>query len=419
MSAPLLRQVLIVEGSTALRELTAARIRGVPNIDTVCVSTYQEAAALLNSNFDYLCAVVGLVLDDAPNGEVIDLTRECSIPTIVLTGASSTSSFNNIDVSLVLDYVVKESIKQIDYIAETVKSIYAHQRQTVLVVDDNKSHRNYIAKLLANSRYQVKIADSGDSALKTLQTDHHILLVLIGQEAADMSGLQLIKEIRLRFNQEELALIGLSTSQNQETRVKLLKTGANDYLSHPFSTDEFYARVNQQTRLIRYIHTLNELASTDYLTKLKNRHTLFSQGSLLHSNALRGSFQLAVGMIDADNFKQINDKHGHAIGDLALIGMANKISEMFRKTDVIARFGGEEFICVAVINTATDAHELFERVRKQVEQLEITAGKVTVKVTVSIGLTTVLGESLEQMISRADDAVYQAKTTGRNRVIEM
>ncbi|MBL4622178.1 MAG: diguanylate cyclase [Immundisolibacteraceae bacterium] len=419
MSAQLLHQVLIVEGSTSVRELTAARIRRVPNIDAICISTYQKAAALLADGTDYLCAVVGLVLDDAANGEVIELTRKCSIPTIVLTGASSETLISNIDSSLVIDYVIKESIKQIDYIAEIVKNTYAHQRQTILVVDDSTSQRNYLTRLLKNLRYQVITAENGAVALEVLQHNESIPLALIDQNMPEMSGLQLIEKIRLRFDQEELALIGISTNQDDATTVKFLKAGANDYLSKPFSTDEFYARVNQHCRLVRYISTLNELASTDYLTKLKNRHTLFSQGKLLHSNALRGSFHLAVGMIDADNFKTINDRHGHATGDLVLIGMADKITEMFRKTDVIARFGGEEFICVAVVNSAADAREVFERVRKQVEQMEINAEGTTIKVTVSIGVTTKLGDSLEQMISLADEAVYQAKTTGRNRVIEL
>ena len=419
MSALLLHKVLIVEGSTSVRELTAARIRQVPNIDTVAVSTYQAAADLLADSTEYLCAVVGLVLDDAPNGEVIELTRQCSIPTIVLTGARSHALMSAINSSLVIDYVVKESIKQIDYIADIVKNTYAHQYQTILIVDDTTSQRQYLSGLLKILRYQVITAENGSSAQEALQTIENVALALIDQNMPGMSGLQLIEKIRLKFDQEELALIGMSTNQDNETTVKFLKAGANDYLLKPFSTDELYARVNQHTRLIRYISTLNELASTDHLTKLKNRHTLFSQGNLLHSNALRGGFDLAVGMIDADNFKHINDRYGHAIGDQTLISMADKITTMFRNTDVIARFGGEEFICVAVINSPADAFELFDRVRKQVEQIEIRAADATINVTVSIGVTTQLGESLEQMISLADEAVYQAKTAGRNRVIEL
>ena len=419
MSAQLLHQVLVVEGSASVRDLTAARIRRVPNIDAICVSSYREAAAMLDDSSDYLCAVVGLVLNDAANGEVIELTRQCSIPTIVLTGGSAHNLMNHIDSSLVIEYVIKESIKQIDYIAEIVKNTYAHQRQTILIVDNSTSQRQYLSKLLKNLRYQVISVENGAAALEALQLNNDIPLVLIDQNMPEMNGLQLIEKIRLRFDQEELALIAISSSQDNETTVRFLKAGANDYLAKPFSTDELYARVNQHTRLVRYISTLNELASTDYLTKLKNRHTLFSQGSLLHSNAVRGSFHLAVGMIDADNFKAINDQYGHAIGDLVLIGMADKITEMFRKTDVVARFGGEEFVCVAVIQSVTDAQELFNRVRKQVEQMEISAAGSTIKVTVSIGITTRLGDSLEQMISLADEAVYQAKTTGRNRVIEL
>ena len=418
MPSPLMNQVLIVEGSTSIRELTASRIRNVPTLIPVCAADYQQAAKLLATDNRYLCAVVGLVQNDAPNGEAAKLTCEHSIPTIILTATHSESHREVVHSPLIIDTVAKESLKQIDYIAEMASNIYAHQTETILVVDDSQSHRNYMVELLNNLRYPVITADSGAAALEILDAGIQPTLGLIDHNMPGMSGIELVQKVRLLFSPEELALIGISANQDSTTTVGFLKSGANDYLSKPFSTDEFYARINQSAKLIHHIRTLSEIATTDHLTRLKNRHTLFSMGNLLYSNARRGDLNLAVGMIDADHFKQINDQYGHGVGDQVLVKMADTLTGMVRNSDIIARFGGEEFVFVAVVNSASDAFQLFERTRKQIEQIEVLTDTDSVGVTVSIGFTVGLGTNFNSMIARADQAVYQAKTNGRNRTIE-
>jgi diguanylate cyclase (GGDEF)-like protein len=124
---------------------------------------------------------------------------------------------------------------------------------------------------------------------------------------------------------------------------------------------------------------------------------------------------LAVAVLDVDFFKRINDTYGHDVGDAAIVAVAQAMNQAFRGTDLVARMGGEEF-CVLAVN-AGDPAELFDRFRQQVEALEIPHAKGTLRMTISIGVTTHVQDSLDAMINDADKALYEAKLGGRNRVV--
>jgi len=122
-------------------------------------------------------------------------------------------------------------------------------------------------------------------------------------------------------------------------------------------------------------------------------------------------------VVDPDHFKRINDGHGHQVGDQALKEIARAIQKTLRTGDLIGRYGGEEFVCLTLIKRPQDAPIAFERVRRAVESINLRADGVRVPITVSVGVTIDRCASLEQMIRRANEAVYQAKEAGRNRVV--
>ena len=126
---------------------------------------------------------------------------------------------------------------------------------------------------------------------------------------------------------------------------------------------------------------------------------------------------MAAALIDADHFKQINDTHGHQVGDQALQAIAKAVQHTLRTGDLVGRYGGEEIVCLTLIKQPQDAPIAFERVREAVAAIQLRSSGVRVPVSVSVGVTTDRRGSLEQMIRRADEAVYQAKQAGRNRVI--
>lgn len=416
----LLDKVLIVEDSTSIRQLVEAHIGQVKALEPVVVSTFSEAKTLLEKSGrgdQFLCAVLDLNLPDAPDGEIVDLVQKFEIPVIVLTGSIDAAVKQTMDAKLIVDYVVKRNVHEIEYVASLVRNIYKNQFTKVLIVDDSPSFKNYLSMLLGHLRFIIFSASDGEEALTTIAEQPDISLIITDYNMPNMNGLMLIEEIRKNYRREEMAILGISIANDRNLTVKLLKTGANDYMTKPIMVDEFYCRVSQSVNMVRNVRTIKESSTTDYLTKISNRRSLFDLGEVLYANARRETLHIAVAMIDADHFKKINDNYGHDGGDQVLIALAQTLKQLVRTTDIVARFGGEEFVCVTVVKNPKDAYDVFERLRIKIEKLAIKFGKQQLNVTVSIGVTTDLGASFEDMISRADRGLYRAKTEGRNRVV--
>jgi len=178
------------------------------------------------------------------------------------------------------------------------------------------------------------------------------------------------------------------------------------------------SRVNARLDYMDSLRIIQEQANRDYLTKLYNRRYLYEMGNALFSSAKRNNIQIMIAMVDIDFFKRINDTYGHDIGDIAIVSVAETISKSFRSSDIVARMGGEEFCIVAVNNDAP--LETMNRLRLHIEGLAIPLDeKESIHLTVSIGITTTLPDTLDEMINRSDEALYKAKQSGRNQVISL
>ncbi len=414
-----INKVLIVDDSVSIRGLIATEILATSDIEPVFASCFSDAKKLLDENDSYLCAVLDLNLPDAPNGEIVDFVQKKGIPVIILTGSINSAIKQTMNSELVIDYIVKRNPSDIKYLASTVKNIYNNQTVKVLAVDDSITFREYLARLLGNLRFSVLTAADGKEALAVINKHPEISLVITDYNMPNMDGLSLIEEIRKNYRREEMAILGLSSQDNNELIVKLLKTGANDYMTKPFIVNEFYCRVHQNTSMIGFVKTINASASFDYLTGVNNRRSLIEMGEVMYSNAVRQSICIAVAMIDADFFKKINDEYGHDVGDKVLVSIAKTLKAGLRTGDIVSRFGGEEFVCLAVIKKLEDAFQIFERIRKAIEKIEIEANYKKLNISVSIGVTTSLSSSFNEMIKLADKGMYQAKEAGRNRVAEI
>lgn len=163
--------------------------------------------------------------------------------------------------------------------------------------------------------------------------------------------------------------------------------------------------------------SLEEAATTDFLTGLNNRRQLLRLGIPLLAGAQRSATPMAVAMLDIDHFKQVNDAYGHDAGDVVLKHIGALLKERFRLSDIVARYGGEEFCILAPQLDPEQAFELFDEFRYELAMQKIEVEGHTLAVTVSIGVTTVLCDSLDEMISKADESLYNAKQSGRNCVV--
>jgi diguanylate cyclase (GGDEF)-like protein len=410
--------VLIVEDSRAMRSLLTAYLDDAHGIKTVETASFAEALAELADHASrFFAAVLDLHLPDAPNGEIVDLVCRYGIPVVVLTGSLDFARRETMLARQVVDYFIKHNRNEIEQVAQTINRLWHNREIKVLVVDDSRSFRTYLHSLLESYRYQTFTASNGREALAMLDMHPNISLVITDINMPEMNGLELIEAIRQRYRREDLAIIGMSDASRPSLPALLLKTGANDFIAKPFQSEEFFCRVSQNTNMIDYVRRLRDAATRDFLTGISNRRHALELSEALHANAQRGHFRIALGMIDVDHFKRVNDTFGHLVGDEALKAIANALRKTLRSSDIVGRYGGEEFFCVVVLKQEDDAKLVFDRVRSAIERIEFHVETQRVPLTASVGFTTDLDGSLIQMIARADTAVYQAKEQGRNRVV--
>jgi PleD family two-component response regulator len=306
--------VLIVDDSKAVRSLLTACLLDLGGFRVVAAASLAEARHCLSRLREQCCcAVVDLDLPDAPDGEVVDLVRRRGIPVVVLTGSLDRNLRARMLEKQVVDYVIKRNPTEIEHVAQVVAHIRDNLAIKVLVVDDSPSYRAYLQTLLCNFRYQTLTAANGVEALEVLAGHGDVSLIITDVNMPVMGGLELIEQIRQNHRRTDLAIIGLSDASKPGLSALLLKSGANDFLAKPFEVEEFYCRVTQNTNLIGYIRQVREAATRDFLTGLHNRRRLFELGAVLHADAQRGNIRLAAALVDADHFKQINDRFGHQV----------------------------------------------------------------------------------------------------------
>ena len=173
------------------------------------------------------------------------------------------------------------------------------------------------------------------------------------------------------------------------------------------------------TDLVRNAQQMEKLATINSMTGLYNRRHFLTLAAAEWSRFQRYYRPLSVLMIDVDHFKSVNDRYGHAVGDQALIAVANACLEGKRTSDIVGRLGGEEFAMLLPETDLYQARIVAERIRKCVAARSLMAHAVHFKVTASVGFAaaTVSMSGFEALLNAADEALYQAKDQGRNRIV--
>lgn len=412
-----MEKILLVEDSKLVSEVIKERIQSRWPFEILSCHTLAETKRIAYLHHESIfLALLDLRLPDAPNGEVVDMVRELDIPVIVFTGTMDRQIRELMFKKRVIDYVVKRNLAELDYVMRLVHRIYHNRQITVLVVDDSSSSRMIIRNLMENYCLKIVEAEDGQEALKVLAKVGDIKMVVVDYNLPDIKGDKLISRIRNKFSMEDLAILGVSGTGKGELSALMLKAGANDFITKPFYNEEFFCRVMQNLDALERIASIREASFTDFLTGMRNRKYFFETASNLWQSAKRRHIHICLAMLDIDQFKRLNDTHGHHIGDLALKHVAEILKKMTRQSDCIARIGGEEF-ALLLVNPEDQSERVLENLRVTIAESPLIRDLQPIALSISIGAAVHLGESLEEMLRRADQHLYLAKEQGRNRTV--
>jgi diguanylate cyclase (GGDEF)-like protein len=415
--------VLVVEDSKLFAGLLTQRIEQELGIDVISVPDMAGARqAVTERRDDIFLSILDLTLPDATETDIVDYTRSEKIPTIVFTGTFDEDMRDKIFAMDVIDYVTKDTPASVDYLMSLVKRVHRNRTMKALVVDDSKTTRLVIRRLLELYQLEVLEAANGIDALAVLEehaskSGNGVSLVISDFHMPEMNGDALIRWVRRQWPRDELAIIGVSTQGDNNLSAQFIKAGANDFLVKPFAQEEFFCRIGHSLDNLDQLHALREAATRDHLTGMYNRRFFFETAKPLFASAKRREADLMVAMVDIDFFKSVNDTYGHETGDQVLKAVAEVLDTSVRDTDIIARFGGEEF-CLIAPEMKPDAIDTYlEKVRARIAALSFTSGDQIFTITASLGATQTIPDTLDTMIATADQNLYEAKEGGRDRVV--
>jgi len=291
---------------------------------------------------------------------------------------------------------------------------------TILITDDEKNNLNILGSILSPS-YNLLVSRNGPRALE-LAKEHIPDLILLDVLMPEMSGFEVISKLKESEATARIPVIFITGLTGTEDEEKGFFLGAVDYITKPFHKSIVKARVNTHIKIVDHMRTIEQLGLMDPLTKIPNRRSFENRLNTEWNRAVREQTPISILMMDIDKFKNYNDTHGHQQGDAALKAFA-KISSgsLMRAVDFAARWGGEEFIMLLSGTDTDGAAAVAERVRMNVEAAVIpTEEGAETKITVSIGVNTIVPDadtSVKEFIEKADQALYKAKESGRNRFV--
>ena len=293
--------------------------------------------------------------------------------------------------------------------------------QKVLVVDDVEMNASLIASVI-RTLCEVQTATSGQQALE-ITAWYHPDLILLDLMMPEMNGFEVFRQLKNDPKTAQIPVIFLTGSADTSAEEVGLNMGATDFISKPFRTAVLLARVRNHLQLAEQRHLLERLSHSDGLTGIANRRYFNTMLQREFHRMQRHKHSLALVMLDVDDFKAFNDHYGHVHGDECLQQVAQAIARCMRRPgDMVARYGGEEFVCLLPETDLAGATQIAHDIQAAIANLHMphVQAQATDCVTVSIGIAAAWPcelDNSQQLLSIADNRLYRAKRSGRNRMV--
>lgn len=420
---------LIVEPSPTYQRILSRMLESYDFQLTFVDSAIAGLRQLKLQRFQIIC--VAMYLPDLTGIEFCRLVRQqnAKVPIFIVTSETEPTLLSSALTAGATDIIRKDDLPRLEESLHALiplgpfrynisgKALYLEDSLTVAKATDAKLKRLGL---------QMDHAFSIAQAMQLLSSNKYELIMTDIVLQDNETGIDFIRDLRADSRFAQTPILAVTSLESINRRIQALQSGANDYISKPVLDEELFARINNlisSTRLIEQLtrerQRLLELATKDHLTGLYNRHFLTELAKRRFADANRQQTALSVLVIDIDHFKQINDQHGHQLGDKVLKRIAVMLQTLFAAEDrYVARFGGEEFVVLLTGYDLQSATEQACQLCQSLHQLQPEG----IATSASIGVATLATgqeEYFDEVFARADKALYLAKQQGRNRAIAL
>jgi len=287
------------------------------------------------------------------------------------------------------------------------------QKQVILALDDNPANLDILVELLTN--YNVLACTNAEQALELLKK-HPVDLILLDIMMPKMNGLDLARILKSDSQTKEIPILFISANDNEDLIEEGFDIGAVDYVLKPFRPKELLARVSTHLKISTMYKEIQRLAYYDTLSGAKNRRSFFEEAK----QYVQGSKydELFAIMVDIDKFKNINDTYGHSIGDKVIKSLCDIFHENIDDNMIFARLGGEEFALLIKKDDKAFVLDFIDSIRKKVESFDLEINSTIIKFQISCGISVYSEDTkdIDELLNKADEALYDSKNTGRNKV---
>ena len=291
----------------------------------------------------------------------------------------------------------------------------------VLVATNARTSEKELRMILEAEGHECLMVDKSDQTIDTIYHDTPEM-VMLDVALARPSAIEILAKLKSAPSTWDIPVILIASSKSAAKIAKCYELGMYDYISKPFFKEEIVARIRNIGYICEKMKELEKLLVRDYLTGIYNRKFFMERFVEEHAWAARYQEPLSFIILDIDHFKKINDTYGHSCGDEVLRQLAKTLTSSVRAHDIVARYGGEEFVILLSNTSADDSLTVAEKIRVTIQECDFYCQEKTVKlpVTVSVGVTSTDSEfdlQPDSLIIRADQALYEAKAAGRNKVM--